>query len=107
VAVPTPVRNHDQAVERLARCESQIRALGVTRLALFGSVARGEPRADSDVDVLVQFGPGTKSYARFLTLSDLLEAHLGRRVELVTTEAASPFIGPRILAEAQDVLRAA
>jgi predicted nucleotidyltransferase len=107
VGVSAPVQNHDQAVERLARCESQIRALGVTRLALFGSVVRGEPRADSDVDILVQFGPGAKSYGRFLALSDLLEVHLGRRVELVTTEALSPFIGPRILAEAQDVLRAA
>jgi hypothetical protein len=37
----------------------------------------------------------------------LLESHLGRRVELVTTEALSPVIGPRILAEARDVLRAA
>jgi predicted nucleotidyltransferase len=42
-----------------------------------------------------------------LALSDLLESRLGRPVELVTTEALSPFIGPRILADAQDVLRAA
>jgi predicted nucleotidyltransferase len=107
VAVAAPVQDDEQTVERLARCEREIRALGVTRLALFGSVARGEPRADSDVDILVQFGPGAKSYGRFLALSELLEAELGRRVELVTTEALSPFIGPRILAEAQDVLRAA
>ena len=39
-------------------------------------------------------------------LSELLERRLGLSVELVTTEALSPFIGPRILAEAQDVLRA-
>ena len=71
------------------------------------SVLRGEVTADSDVDLLVQFAPGAKSYSRFFALSELLEAPLGRPVELVTLEALSPFIGPRISAEAQDVLRAA
>ena len=103
----SPVSNHAEAVQRLARCAHEIRALGVSRLALFGSVLHGRPQLDSDVDLLVQFAPGTKSYERFLALSELLEHHLGRRVELVTTEALSPFIGPRILAEAEDVLRAA
>ena len=92
---------------RLAAAEPDIRALGVARLALFGSVARGAARPNSDVDLLVQFSPGQKSYGRFIALSDLLESLLHRRVELVTTEALSPFLGPRILAEAQDVLRAA
>lgn len=95
------------AIARLTQAESDIRALGVARLSLFGSVARDEARPDSDVDLLVQFAPGQKSFGRFMALSDLLESLLQRRVELVTTEALSPFIGPRILAEAQDVLRAA
>ena len=99
--------SREQAVELLVACEPEIRALGIERLALFGSVLRGEARPDSDVDLLVQFSPGAKTFAHFLALSELLEARLGRRVELVTTEALSPFIGPRILAEAQDVLRAA
>jgi predicted nucleotidyltransferase len=102
-----PVLNRAEVVQRLSGCERDIRALGVSRLALFGSVLHGQPRLDSDIDVLVEFAPGTKTYDRFLALSDLLEHHLGRRVELVTTEALSPFIGPRILAEASDVLRAA
>jgi predicted nucleotidyltransferase len=106
--MPEPVLNREQATERIMACASELRALGVARLALFGSVLRGEPNSvDSDVDLLVQFRPGGKSYARFLAVSELLEARLGRHVELVTTEALSPFIGPRILAEAQDVLRAA
>lgn len=102
-----PVRDLAEAVQRLSACEPAIRALGVQRLALFGSVLRDEPRPDSDADLLVQFTPGTKTYTRFLGLSELLERELGRRVELVTTEALSPFIGPRILSEAADVLRAA
>ena len=91
----------------LIAIEPEVRALGVIRLALFGSVLRNEARPDSDVDLLVQFSPQGKSYAQFLALSELLEARLGHRVELVTTEALSRFIGPRILAEAQDVIRAA
>ena len=103
----SPVLNREHAIERLTKCEQEVRALGVARLALFGSVLRGQTHVQSDVDLLVQFAPGAKTYARFFALSELLEAHLGRRVELVTTEALSPFLGPRILAEAQDVLRAA
>ena len=99
--------SREQAVSVLTASESEIRALGVARLALFGSVLRGDARPDSDVDLLVQFSPGAKTFDRFLALSELLEDRLGRRVELVTPEALSPFIGPRILAEAEDVLRAA
>ena len=102
-----PVLDHGETSKRLAGCEREIRALGVVRLALFGSVLRGQTHDRSDVDLLVQFAPGAKSYHRFLALAELLEAQLGRPVELVTTEALSPFLGPRILAEAQDVLRAA
>ena len=103
----SPVLNREQALQRVAACEQEIRALGVARLALFGSVLRGEAHEDSDVDLLVQFAPGAKTYERFFALCELLEERLGRPVELVTTEALSPFLGPRILAEALDVLRAA
>lgn len=87
--------------------EAELRAWGVRRLALFGSVARGEAGPQSDIDLLVQFEPQKKTYDNFLRVSELLEKLLGCRVELVTTEALSPFIGPHILAEAVDVLRAA
>jgi hypothetical protein len=102
----TPL-TRELAIEHLVASEPEIRALGVQRLALFGSVARGEARDDSDVDLLVQFFPGAKTYERFLALSELIEARLGHRVELVTVEALSPFLGPHILAEAENVLRAA
>ncbi len=105
--MPETPLTREQAIERLVASEPEIRALGVQRLALFGSVARGQARLDSDVDLLVQFFPGAKTYDRFFALSELLEERLGRRVELVTAEALSPFFGPRILSEAEDVLRAA
>lgn len=105
--MPATPLTREQAIERLVAFEPQIRALGVQRLALFGSVARDEARSDSDVDLLVQFLPGAKTYERFLALSELLEACLGRTVELVTVEALSRFLGPHILAEAENVLGAA
>ena len=94
-------------VSRVAAAQAEIFSLGVRRLALFGSVQRSVARPDSDVDVLVEFQPGEKTYDHFLDLGDLLEGLFGRRVELVTPESLSPFVGPHILAEAMDVLRAA
>lgn len=99
--------DRDTVRRQIREAESDLRTLGVRRLALFGSVQRDEAGPASDVDLLVEFEPGRKSYDNFLAVSDLLEQLLGRRVELVTTDALSPFIGPQILAEAEDVLRAA
>jgi predicted nucleotidyltransferase len=102
-----PVQTRADVLERLAAAADEIRGLGVGRLALFGSFARSEPHAESDVDLLVEFAPARKSIEAFMRLYDLLEERLGRRVELVSTESLSPFIGPRILEEAEDVVRAA
>jgi predicted nucleotidyltransferase len=102
-----PVPTRDLITRRILESEDEIRKLGVRRLALFGSVARGEAKPESDVDILVDFAPGEKNFDRFMALCDLLEQLLGHRVELVTLQALSPFIGPHILAEATDVLRAA
>jgi hypothetical protein len=96
-----------QVIESLAQVREQIEALGVRRIALFGSVVRGNARADSDVDLLVEFNPEKKTLRNFMSLSFLLEDVFQRRVEPVTTEALSPFIGPHILREAEDVLHAA
>lgn len=99
--------SREEAITRLQRIEAEVQRLGVRRLALFGSVLRNEARPDSDVDLLVEFAPGEKSLDRFMALADLLESVLERPVELVTTESLSPYIGPHILAEAADVVRAA
>jgi hypothetical protein len=57
-----------------------------------------------DVDLLVEFAPGEKSYRRFMDLYDLMEELFEQRVELLTTESLSPYIGPHILAEARDIV---
>ncbi len=105
--MPVPPLTRRDVQTRLAATQAEIFRLGVQRLALFGSVQRNEARSDSDVDVLVEFAPGQKTFDHLLALGDLLEGTLGQRVELVTAESLSPYLRPFILAEAQDVLRAA
>ncbi|MFH1463670.1 MAG: nucleotidyltransferase family protein [Pseudomonadota bacterium] len=100
------VRTQDEVLSRLAMAEPEIRGLGVRRLAYFGSFARDAARARSDVDLLVEFTPGAKSFDALMALGDRLERLLGRRVDLVTLESLSPYLGPHILAEARDVLTA-
>ena len=73
-------------------------------MALFGSFARNTQRADSDVDLLVEFFPGRKTFDNFIAVYELLEETLHRRVEVLTPESLSPHIGPHILQEAEDVI---
>ena len=99
---PAPTRAHVESC--LKGLYGDLVQLGVRRLALFGSVARDEATRDSDIDVLVEFEPGQKSFDRFMALADLLEDVLGHAVELVTPESLSPFLKPHILASARDVV---
>ena len=96
-----------EVVARLRENEPSFRRLGVRRIGLFGSFVRDEATSESDVDVLVEFEPEQKSFDRFMTLSALLEEILQRPVELVTTEALSPHVGPRILGSVEYVTEAA
>ncbi|WP_194863814.1 nucleotidyltransferase family protein [Alloalcanivorax profundimaris] len=76
-----------------------VREFDVRALALFGSVARDEASADSDVDILVTFdGPATS--ARYFGLQFYLEDLLGRPVDLVTDKAIRPELSPYVEAEA-------
>ena len=72
---------------------------GVTNIRIFGSVARREAREDSDLDLLVTFGPGTTllDHAGFqLDLEDLL----GIRVEVASDRGLKDRIRETVLAEA-------
>ena len=101
------VQTHADVESRLKVGYAAILSLGVSRLALFGSVQRGSARADSDVDLIVEFQSGQKTFDNLLKLGELLEGALGRSVELVTPESLSPRLRNLILEEARDVLRAA
>jgi predicted nucleotidyltransferase len=99
----TSVRTKERVLSLISEHQDRIKALGVKRLGLFGSFARREQGAASDVDLLVEFEQGEKTFDNFIQLSFLLEDLLERRVELVTPESLSPYIGPHILREVEYV----
>ncbi len=77
---------------------TRLRSVGVRRLGVFGSVARGDARETSDVDVLVGFEPQARTIDNLLVVAEALEQVFHRRVDLVTEDSLSPYLGPRILA---------
>jgi predicted nucleotidyltransferase len=72
---------------------------GARNVRVFGSVARGDDRPDSDVDLLVDVEPG-RSLLDVIALEQDLEALLGRTVDVQTDSGLSPYLQQRILAEA-------
>lgn len=102
-----PVRTKGEVLDRLSRNAEHLRVLGVQRLGLFGSFVREDQGPESDVDLLVEFQSGKKTFDNFMDLSFFLEDLLQRRVEVVTTESLSPYIGPNIIKEAEFVSLAA
>jgi len=72
---------------------------GVSRIRVFGSVARGEDRPDSDVDFLVEAGSATSSWFPAGLILDLQEV-LGRRVEVVEEIALRPSLRSSVVREA-------
>src|SRR5712692_1411848 len=103
VITETPVPNKEKVLSLIPTQQVRIKALGVKRLGLFGSFVHGEQRADSDIDLLVEFEPGQKTFDNFMQLSFFLEDLFNRKVELLTTESLSPYIGPHILQEVKYV----
>ncbi|MEK6337071.1 MAG: nucleotidyltransferase family protein [Acidobacteriota bacterium] len=85
----------------LARHQEQLKQFGVKRWGVFGSFARNQQDSQSDLDILVEFEQGKKSFDNFMHLAFFLEDQVGRRVELVTPESLSPHIGPHILREVE------
>ncbi len=92
-------------VEELLReaCERY----GVIRLEVFGSVAHGAARPDSDIDLLYTLAEGTRLGWAIEDLNEELAAVFGRPVDLVSRRALNSRIRDRVLAEAQPVYAAA
>jgi len=91
------VQTKKKALSLIEENQDRIKALGVKKLGLFGSFVREEQGVGSDVDLLVEFEPGKKTFDNFIQLSFFLEEVFKRRVELVTPESLSPYIGPHIM----------
>ena len=70
----------------------------VSMIGVFGSMARGEARNESDIDLLVRFSK-RKSLLAVVRLERELSEALGRKVDLLTEGALSPYLRDRILRE--------
>ena len=90
-----------ETIEKVREIWPELQALGVGHLELFGSCARGEDSADSDVDVVVTFA-GKPTLRGLVAVRDRLEAALGRRVDVITAGAVAsrPRLAARVRAEA-------
>lgn len=86
-------------LEILASHRKDLRERGVSSLAVFGSVARGDAGAESDVDLLVEFDRPVGLFS-FVRLQRYLEDLLGRSVDLVTPDALREPLKDQILREA-------
>ena len=73
----------DQVIDTLRAHEAELRAAGIRRLSLFGSVARGDFEAESDVDIAIELDPDARmDLLRLIATERHIAGWLGRRVEL-------------------------
>jgi len=76
-----------------------LEAFNVKSIAIFGSMARGEAVADSDIDILVEFR-GKATFKQYIRLKFFLQDLLGCSVDLVTPKALKPRLRPYVEKEA-------
>ncbi|GAA3956088.1 nucleotidyltransferase family protein [Pedobacter ginsengiterrae] len=97
------VSNKQVLFSTLLSNSKTIKSFSVAKLGVFGSLITGNQKDESDVDFLVEFYPNQKSYDNYIDLSYYLEGLLGRKVELVTPQSLSKYIGPHILNQTEYV----
>ena len=74
---------------------------------MFGSYSRGEASEESDIDILIEFDPDKETFDNFMAVYDYFETLFkGQKIEVVTKNSLSPYIGPYILKEVVYALRA-
>ncbi len=85
--------NAQDAIATLRRYENALRKRGVVHAAVFGSVARGDNRPDSDLDILVEFEPGAEGaiydYVRF---KEYVAGLFEERVDVIDRAALKPHL---------------
>jgi predicted nucleotidyltransferase len=83
---------HD-ALATLRRNEDALRARGVSHAALFGSVARGDNRADSDIDILVEFDPEARvTVFDYVGVKAYIASLFTQPVDVIDREALKPHL---------------
>ena len=87
----------DHTLGALAEHRERNRSLGVQRIGVFGSFARGEECEESDIDILIEFEEGGRTFDTYMDLKFFLEDLFGRRVDLVDRDTIKPALAPHIL----------
>jgi len=92
-----PHLSKDIILQKLSEHQSDLLNYGVEQIGLFGSYSRNEANENSDIDLLVDISKEKKTFRNYMALCYYLEALLGKKVELVTKQSLSRYIGPHIL----------
>ena len=90
----------EDILKKIHENKAVLKRLGVKRLALFGSYARGQAHSASDLDFLVEFEK--KSFDVYFDLKEFLENLFQRKVDLVLPDAIKPRMRANILSELVD-----
>ncbi len=78
-----------------------LESFGISELGLFGSFLENKATAQSDIDILVHFYPEKETFDNLMKTYDFLEKLFeGKKIDLVTKNGLSPFIGKHILNQA-------
>jgi uncharacterized protein len=94
------MNSHD-AIETLRKSEHALRALGVRRAALFGSVARGDNRPDSDIDIMVEIDPEAHiTVFDYVGLKEYIACLFDAPVDVVSRDSLKPHVRPAATADA-------
>lgn len=94
---PTPP-SKDAIQAEIAGMREEIQAMGVTSLGLFGSIARGDQRPGSDIDVMIEYAPDSRfSLLDLATLKIRLEDQLGFSVDVVPRDSLEESFGKEAL----------
>ena len=82
--------------------KNEFSKFGIHTVGLFGSYIRNEQTANSDIDLLIDFEPGRATFDNLMAFHDIVEnLFRNTKVEVVTKNSLSPYIGPRILNEVE------
>jgi uncharacterized protein len=96
--------NQEQILDVLSEHLPEFRRLGVRRIGLLGSYASGSEGKGSDIDILVEFDGGRKTFDTYMDLKFRLEELFdGRSVDLVVKDALKPTVRPHVLADVRYV----
>ena len=97
------LRDKEQIIYLIKKNNQKIKSFGVSKIGLFGSFVHEQQTIKSDIDILVEFETGKKTYDSFIKLAFFLEDLFGRKVDLLSEKSLSPYIGTHILNETEYV----